>query len=90
MPRPRQAQSARSIVAWTVLGAAALLTGCSQADQFRANPSPAEMTISQSDQDVANSLSYINDTNLRQFNEDLGRLMLFDRPSRMMNRATPY
>lgn len=73
-------------------GAGALLGGCSSTnlDSIRSNPSPGIMTLSQSDEVVLNQMTITQDTNLRQLNEDLGRMWFYDRPSRMTPRPIPY
>ncbi|MBL0927954.1 MAG: hypothetical protein IBJ11_09945 [Phycisphaerales bacterium] len=74
-------------------GAFAVAGGCSKdnrADSWRWNPSPAEMTLQQRDEDIANRIAVTNDENLRQFNSDLGRLFLLDRPSRMSPEPSPW
>lgn len=83
---------ARRSLPFAILGAGvgALLCGCSTADSFRSNPTPELMTMSQSPDVVKNQMSYVNDTNLRQLNEDLGRMWFYDRPMRMMPRGAPY
>ncbi len=84
----------RSLV--LVAGAAGLLAasgfggGCNTATAYRLDPTPGvrESSFTQDDQDnrVANTI----DTNLRKMNEDLGRLFLLDRPSRLGMRSVPY
>jgi len=88
---PRTARSSRTLsLAVVGAGVGALLAGCSTADSFRANPTPELQTMSQSKAVVDNQIAYVNDTNLRQLNEDLGRMWFFDRPMRMMPRGAPY
>lgn len=63
-------------------GCGTMLGGCSRADAYRMNPTPELDTTSQRRADIDNKLTITNDTNLRLMNEDLGRLLLLDNPSR--------
>ena len=70
------------------------LAGCSAQEQrlasYRSRPTPEIDTRSQRPDDIDNRLTVTNDTNLRLFNEDLGRLFLMDRPSRLSRQRMPY
>lgn len=79
-----------SLTLGLLLGGAAIASGCSRVDAYRLNPSPSEETFSQSSEEVANALTVTNDTYFRALNQDLGRLFLLERPSRMNLRAIPY
>ncbi|MGP1310370.1 MAG: hypothetical protein ACTS27_09255 [Phycisphaerales bacterium] len=65
------------------LAALATLGGC-------ADISPEVDTLSQRPADVNNRIAITNDTNLRMLNQDLGRLFLLDRPSRLTPGPVPY
>lgn len=77
-------------------GATAMLclSGCYRGDdqlsEFRRNPTPELDTLSQRPDDVDNRIVVTNDTNLRNLNMDLGRIFLFDRPSRLSPTEIPY
>lgn len=73
-----------------ILGVSALaalagvsLTGC-------ADITPELDTRSQRSADITNRIAITTDTNLRLFNEDLGRALLMDRPSRLTPSPVPY
>ncbi|MEC9372515.1 MAG: hypothetical protein VYC34_01670 [Planctomycetota bacterium] len=71
------------------LAAAGVMTlvGCAGG---HVDPSPAAMTYSQNQDEVANSLKMMSDTNFRGFWQDLGRVFYLERPSRLQGRAIPY
>ena len=75
--------------------AAALLAGCSsntassRDDAVRANLTPELHTLSERPIDDNNRTVLAVDTNLRSANEDLSRLLLFDRPSRLTRVRLP-
>lgn len=69
---------------------AALLSGCSTKDSWRANPTPGVDTAGMTSDVVANNMVNFTDTNLRLLNEDLGRFFFFDRPMRLAKRTIPY
>ncbi|MEO1128779.1 MAG: hypothetical protein AAFX05_03615 [Planctomycetota bacterium] len=67
-----------------------VLTGCGSGTSkhaFRLNPTPDLHTASQNADEINNRITITNDTNLRYFNEDLGRLFLLDRPSGLNKRG---
>jgi hypothetical protein len=71
------------------------LTGCSSGNasrkaEFRSNPTPELLTLSETRDQVDNQLTITNDTNMRMISEDFGRFWLMDRPSRMNRRSIPY
>ena len=74
--------------------AAAGLAGCSAQQSrlasYRSNPTPELDTLSQRHDDIDNRLTVTNDTNLRQLNEDIGKALLLDRPSRLSIKGVPY
>lgn len=73
---------------------AAAASGCnsqsSRLAAYRANPTPELDTTSQRRHDMDNRMTVTNDTNLRMFNEDLGRMFFLDRPSRLSPKPVPY
>lgn len=64
--------------------------GCSTATQYRLNPTPNVDTAAFTKDMVSNRLAITIDTNLRQLNEDMGRLWLLDRPTRLTRHIVPY
>ena len=60
---------------------AGMLCGCSRATSYRMDPTPKIDTRAQTDQEIQNDLTLTNDTNLRLFWNDMGRLWLMDRRS---------
>ncbi|MGP1346288.1 MAG: hypothetical protein ACTS3F_06435 [Phycisphaerales bacterium] len=87
---------ARAGVVLAVVSLAGLsLVGCSSGNQsrkreFRSNPTPGLVTLSQSHDDVDNQLTVTNNTNVRMISEDFGRAWFMNRPSRLTPRPTPY
>lgn len=82
-----------SIVAGaSILCCGALLGGChsSAASEFRADPTPNVRGAAYTQDQVDNMMALTIDTNLRQFNEDLGRFFLFDRPTRFRRHTLPH
>lgn len=73
---------------------AAFAVGCSAQQSrlaaYRANPTPEVDTLAQTHDDIDNRLTVTNDTNLRMLNEDIGRALLLDRPSRLTPKNIPY
>lgn len=68
--------------------------GCSPQQQrlssYRGNPTPELDTLSKTHDNIDNRLTIMSDTNLRMLNEDIGRALLVDRPSRLSPVAVPY
>lgn len=82
---------ARSLILPVGLAAVCLLGGCtSRLAQYRANPSPAEDTLAQRHDDIDNAETIMADENFRMFNEDLGRALYWDRPSRLTPERIPW
>lgn len=80
--------SSRKLIVPALLLACGLLSGCTstgneQLNEVRDDPSPNVITLSQREVDVDNATVYTFDENGRMIWADLGRLMLFDRPSRL-------
>lgn len=73
-----------------LLASASLLGGCDTASQYRLNPTPGIRGAAYTQDQVDNMLTVTFDTNLRQFNEDVGRLFLLDRPMRTRRHTLPY
>jgi hypothetical protein len=76
------------IVVGTLLLSGGLFVGCSstgnaQLDEVRDDPSPTVDTLYQRSVDIDNKIAYTFDENGRMFWEDMGRLWLTDRPSRL-------
>jgi len=89
----------RSSLALTAaLGCAAMLAACSghkdysyeAAKDIRDNATPDLDTLAQRPVDVDNAIAVTFDTNGRLFNEDLGRMFFFDRPSRLTPTPMPH
>lgn len=87
--------SNRTIAAACGLIAAAALTGCSGSGPagrdaaVRSNPTPELQTLAQRPIEVDNRMTLTTDENLRMAWEDLGRMWLFDRPSRLTRERIP-
>ncbi|MGD9693038.1 MAG: hypothetical protein AB7G17_09645 [Phycisphaerales bacterium] len=81
-----------------ILTATALLSvtlvGCSAQQSrlaaYRMNPSPDVDTLSKTHDNIDNRLTITSDTNFRMLNEDIGRALLLDRPSRLSPIPVPY
>jgi hypothetical protein len=81
----RRSNLALGIVA---LSGTCLLSGCfftgnDRLDEVRYDPSPNIDTMSQRSEDVDNAMTVSMDENGRMFWEDMGRLWMVDRPSRL-------
>lgn len=78
---------ARNASAASLLAAIAAFAGCSAEDsqlaEVRSNPTPELMTLGDSMDANVNTATSTTSTNLRAVNNDLGRLFLLDRPSRL-------
>ncbi len=59
------------------------IQGCSKATMYRMDPSPRVDTRAQTDEEIKNALTIVNDTNFRYFWNDFGRLWLMDRRSQL-------
>ena len=86
----------RTSAAFRVLGVAAaaacVLAGCSsgsQYEQVKSDPTPNLDTLLQRPEDVDNSMVVTFDENGRMFWQDMGRLWLTDRPSRLTREPIP-
>ena len=85
----------RAGVVMALAGVAIVVGGCSspnsesKAQELRANATPELDTLSQRRTDMNNDTAVTFDENGRMFNEDLQRLMLFDRPSRLTPNPVP-
>lgn len=80
-------RSRRFVIAGTcgMIAAIGVLSGCSntRASAYRMNPTPKIDTRAQTSEEIQNSLTLINDTNLRYFWNDMGRLWLMDKRSHL-------
>lgn len=59
-------------------------------DAYRGNPTPELDTLSKTHDNIDNRLTITSDSNLRMLNEDIGRALLLDRPSRLSPVPVPY
>lgn len=66
-------------------------TGCGgrRVDAYRLNPTPNVHTLSETGDEIANKTTATFDTNFRMLNEDLGRFLFLDRPSRLSPKPIP-
>lgn len=69
------------------------LSGCSSTpsryEQVKADPTPNIDTLHERPEDVDNAMIVTVDENGRMFWQDLGRVFLFDRPSRLAREPIP-
>ena len=79
-------------VAATLATGLLLLSGCRSGTTAAIyhDPTPAIDTLSETDFEVKNSLVITRENNFRMVWEDLGRLWLVDRPSRLSPKPIPY
>ncbi len=84
---------ARIASAASLVVAIAAITGCSSEDaqlaEVRSNPTPELMTLGDSLDGNVNRATSTTSTNLRGINNDLGRVFLLDRPSRLSPQPRP-
>lgn len=84
----------RCVLAIILAGSALALTGCNsvegRAALYRTNPTPELDTLSQRHADIDNALTIMSDTNFRLLNEDIGRALYLNRPSRLTPTPIPY
>jgi hypothetical protein len=71
------------------LGGCSSNTAAARDAQVRANITPELYTLHQRPIDADNRVALTMDENLRMANEDLGRVFLFDRPSRLARERIP-
>lgn len=91
--RTNRAQSCLRVIAvGALLGAACACVGCSggPVDGYRLNPTPSAMTMSQNGNEVANATTTTFDTNFREMNEDVARLLLIDKPTLLTPKPVPH
>ncbi len=75
------------------LGASALaMTACSSTSvqSFRSNPTTQLDARGETYDDIQNQIANTHDTNFRGLNNDMGRLWMSDRPSRLVKGPRPY
>ena len=75
------------------LGASALaMTACSNTSlqSFRSNPTTQLDARGETYDDVQNQIANTADTNFHGLNNDMGRLWMSDRPSRLVKGPKPY
>ena len=87
----------RSMLCTLALVGGGLGAGCASEDysyeaarEIRGNATPNLDTLTQRRVDIDNAVAVTFDTNGRLFNEDLGRFMLFDRPSHLTPTPMPH
>ncbi|MAY74444.1 MAG: hypothetical protein CMJ31_06915 [Phycisphaerae bacterium] len=85
-------QTNRAVIVLAAFGAATVLSGCSSDDNVKAwsPPTPELQTVVDSHDEVHNKLERNLDFGRRQITEDFARAVYWDRPSRLMNKPTPY
>jgi hypothetical protein len=85
----------RSLAVCALFAAGLLAAGCNSNSAagrdaaVRANLTPELKTLAQRPLDVDNRVALTTDENLRMANQDLGRVFLFDRPSRLARERIP-
>lgn len=77
-----------------LLAGAFVLSGCNNTgnarlDEVRSDPTPDLVTLSQRDVDIDNAMVVTFDENGRMLWQDLGRMWLVDRPSRLTRETIP-
>ena len=83
------------VLACLGLSALALLGGCAgdtaaaRYAAVRDNPTPELDTLYQRPVEIDNRITLTTDENLRMFVEDMGRVWLLDRPSRLTREPVP-
>jgi hypothetical protein len=90
-------KNTKTVVAGCLVIAAAALSGCSyggpasysKAAEYQSNPSPELMTLRERSIDVDNRMAVTANENLRMMSEDLGRVFLLDRQSRLSPAPVP-
>lgn len=82
----------RAIAAGSLLAAAGACVGCSggPVDGYRLDPTPSAMTMSENGNEVANLTTTTFDTNFREMNEDVARLLLIDKPTLLSPKPVPH
>ena len=89
---------ARRLTAAALFFAPVALIGCTTSSgphhagdigSIRSNPSPAMHTIDGRLDDRLNRMTRANDTNFRAFSDDIDRLFMIDRPSRLRPGIKP-
>lgn len=68
------------------------LGGCSssRAEKYRLNATPDVDTPSMTHEEIENRATVMRDENLRAVNSDIGRALMFDRPSRLTPHPTAW
>lgn len=97
MPATRRCPCVPPIAAALVVGAAGLVVAACETTSpqqekvrlIRNNLTPELDTMHQRPDDIDNAIAITFDENGRMFNEDLGRLFLLNRPSRLTPEPTP-
>lgn len=90
---PRRSNRLRSLAAPTfALAAMALATGCTSqitSGDIRSNPSPELYTTAKTAEENRNDIAQVLDWNARTLRDDVNRLLLIDRPSRLTIYPAP-
>ncbi|MBM4108910.1 MAG: hypothetical protein FJ255_08910 [Phycisphaerae bacterium] len=86
----RRASAALLTLASLALGACEYDTPSERlAADLRSDPSPNMETMYERQVDIDNNIAIVNDANLRMLHQDLGRLLLLSRPSRLTPERLP-
>ncbi len=88
----QRSRSLRSLAILTIpaLCVATTMVGCSRVDGYRLDPSPEARNMGETDDEIANKTTITFDTNFRNMTDDLGRLLMLDRPSRLGPKMMPH
>lgn len=83
--------STLGVIGLATLGGCGAATPNESTTAIRLNPTPVEQTLYETQDDIDNRIYGITfDQNWLMFNEDLGRAMLLDRPSRLTPEPVAY
>ncbi|MCA9312613.1 MAG: hypothetical protein KDA21_15470 [Phycisphaerales bacterium] len=90
--RNNRSISRKTLTVALLAGGVLALAGCNSGTtgKIYSDPTPALDTTSQTDYEIKNQLVIHRDTNLRMFWEDIGRMWMTDRPSRLSPKPIPY
>jgi hypothetical protein len=89
MHRRRSVLLSGLFIAGTAMLGGCFFTGNERLDAVRADPSPNIDTLYQRPEDIDNAMVVTFDENGRMFWQDLGRVWLTDRPSRLTREPMP-
>ncbi|RMD65901.1 MAG: hypothetical protein D6824_01815 [Planctomycetota bacterium] len=90
MPRTLR-RAVRPLSAFALAGALSTLAGCAggRVAQYRGDPTPETATLGDSQAQMHNRSAEMLDANLSLLLEDLARMGLWDRPSRLTKKPIP-